>query len=278
MKNTQNIKKRLHRSQDRMRTLCHILAAALFLSGILSPRIPARADPEDSPTYQVRTRWYERFPDGRHAVIKFPKIVGTGNEEAYANINYILEREAFRIAGEFVSDLHQYDNIFQAIAALKNQSLFVSYEVLYQDERLLSVEIEGEATYYTEKGDIYSTPSDKWHYLFDISTGRQLSLSDFVELDRRIVDYRSENYEAPDYDRPTHTAYYSFMDAFCVYEEEAYDHHREMNVEEALEMLKDEKIYWAVTADKDLLLYYYFYSDGSFILIPYSYIADFAHY
>ena len=131
MKNTQNIKKRLHRSQDRMRALCHILAAALFLSVILSPKIPVRADPEDSPTYQVRTRWYERFPDGRHAVIKFPKIVGTGNEEAYANINYILERETFRIAGEFVSDLHQYDNIFQAIAALKNQFYTIAQMALF---------------------------------------------------------------------------------------------------------------------------------------------------
>lgn len=277
VKNTHILGDRFTGHRSRRRVLCLMLATVLFLSGIFSPEILARAASGDSATYHIRTRWYERFPNGGHAIVKFAKIVGTGNEKAYANINYILEREAFRVAGEFVS-LYQYNNIFQAIAALQNQSLYVSYEVLYQDDRLLSVKIEGESTHYTEEGEICFTPEGEWFLLFDVGTGRQLSLSDFIEVDMRIVDYRAEDYKTPDYARPTQIEYYSFKDAFWVYEDEPYEEHREMNADEALEMLKNEELGWAVTEDKDLLLYNYFSSAEISIRIPYSYIADFAHY
>lgn len=277
VKNMHIISNRFTGHRIGLRVLCHMLAAALFLSGIFSPEILTRAASEDSATYHVRTKWYERFSDSGHAIVKFAKIVGTGNEKAYANINYILEREAFRVAGEFVYP-YRHDNILQAIAALQNQTLYVSYEVLYQDDRLLSVKIEGESTHYTEEGEICFTPEDEWYLLFDVCTGQQLSLSDFIEVDMRIVDYRAEDYKTPDYARPTQIEYYSFKDAFWVYEDEPYEEHREMNADEALEMLKNEELGWAVTADKDLLLYNYFSSSEISIRIPYSYIADFAHY
>lgn len=120
--------------------------------------------------YQVKTRWYERFPDGRHATVEFARIAGTGEETVHANINYIPEREAFRMAECFLRDRKPDDNVFQALAAMQNPYLYVSYEVEYQDDQLLSVRIYGETEHFTEDDEICFTSDSEDYFLFDMRT------------------------------------------------------------------------------------------------------------
>lgn len=228
--------------------------------------------------YQILTKRYERWPD-YHVLIEWPKITGAGNQQAYDNINYILERDIFRHIGRSIRDPEEFDHVLQGIADMKGQSIVVSYELTYQDDRIFCVDIKKEFVYYVESGECYASGDTDTFYVFDINTGEQLDLSDFIEIDRRIVDYVADDYQLPYYDSPCYEESYSFMDAFEVYEDEKYEHHGEMNVEEALEALRNGEISWCLSEDKTLVLYgYYLGAWDSWVCIPYSYIEEFAYY
>lgn len=213
--------------------------------------------------------------------IQFAKVVGTEGSTNFKDINYYLERDTFLLASSFISReiMEESDTILQAVNMVKNQDIYISYEILYQDEELLSVIIEGRTIHYQETGEAVLFTDDSIYMLFDIKTGKKLELSDFVELDMRIIDYKADNYKTPNYNSAAQTLYYSVEDAFGIYESEKYEHHNFMNREEALLRLKEGKIRWAVKDDKNLLLSYYNCDDmETWIVIPYSYIQDFANY
>lgn len=262
----------------RHRKVCYFVIF-VFLLGLCQP-LYAQAGGQNGVGYEIHTKWYERWPDNRQVIIKFAKITGIEDQRVCDNINYILEREAFRLAGTFIALAIQREseNILQAISKLQDQEIWIDYEILYRDDKMLSIKIYGETYHYTEEGWVRLSAESEHAVVFDIRTGRKLKLSDFVVLDRRIIDYRADDYQAPNYNSPAQTLYYSFMDAFEVYEDEKYEYHRQMNVEEALDMLSNEKIEWAVEENKTLLLYYYFSPMQSWIEIPYSYIEEFAYY
>ncbi len=259
----------------------YLFVIFVFVLGLCQP-LHVQADGEDGTGYEIHTKCYERWPDNRQVVIKFAKITGIEDQRVCDNINYILEREAFRLAGTFIApDIkRKSENILQAISKLQNQAIWIDYEILYRDDKMLSIEIHGGTCHYTEDGEVYLSANSEHAVLFDIRTGRKLKLSDFVVLDRRIIDYRADDYQVPDYNSAAQTLYYSFMDAFQVYEDDnGKDRfHQRMDIEEVLDMLSNERIGWAVEENKTLLLYYYFSSEQSWIKIPYSYIEEFAYY
>ncbi|MBD5530639.1 MAG: hypothetical protein HDQ98_00340 [Lachnospiraceae bacterium] len=263
------------------RKACYFVIFVILL-GLCQP-LHVQADGENGAGYEIHTKWYERWPDNRRVIIKFAKITGIEDQRICDNINYILEREAFRLAGTFIPyDIkRKSENILQAISKLQDQAIWIDYEILYRDDKMLSIEIHGGTCHYTEDGEVYLSADSEHAVLFDIRTGRKLELSDFVELDRRIIDYRADDYQVPDYNSAAQTLYYSFMDAFGVYEDdnEKDQFHRRMNIEEALEWLRDGSIEWAVVENKTLLLYLYVSSrEQAWIEIPYSYIEEFAYY
>ncbi len=242
--------------------------------------ITVHASPGQEEAYCIWTRWYERSSCNGQISIKFAKLAGKENNHNFAEINYLLERDAFWLASQFISSeiMEESGTILQALNMLKNQDINVSYNVLYQDEELLSVIIEGRTIHYQETGEAVFFADDSIYSLFDIQTGKKLELSDFVELDMKIIDYKADNYKIPNYNSAAQTLYYSVVDAFGIYENEKYEHHNTMNREEALLMLEEGKIGWAVEADKSLLLFYDFGAEESWIVIPYSYLQDIAKY
>lgn len=254
----------------------------VFVLGLCQP-LHAQADGEDGTGYEIHTKWYERWPDNRRVIIKFAKITGIEDQRICDNINYILEREAFRLAERFLSSERwgKSENILQTIGKLQGWEMWIDYKIRYQDDKILSIKIYGGALHYTEDGWIYPAPEGQHEVVIDLRTGRKLELSDFVELDRRIIDYRADDYRVSDYNSAAQTLYYSFMDAFGVYEDdnEKDQFHRRMDIEEALEWLRDGSIEWAVVENKTLLLYLYVSSrEQAWIEIPYSYIEEFAYY
>ena len=232
--------------------------------------------------YRILTKRYVRRPDGYHVLIEWPKITGAGNQQAYDNINYILERNVFRIVDYFILYPEESGHVLQRIANMKDQDLTISYKVLYQDDQILCIYIREQSTYYWEDGGFWAYSDEDYYYVFDVNTGKQLELSDFIEIDRRIVDYVAEDYQPTNYNSAANEPSYSFMDAFEVYEDEKYEHHEVMNVEEALEALKDGTIQWYIVDDKILVLqwkkYKCTFQDVAWVEIPYSYIEEFAYY
>lgn len=162
---------------------------------------------------------------------------------------------------------------------MKGQLIVFSYEFTYQDNRIFCVRIQKEFAYYVESGECYASKDHDTFYVFDINTEERLDLSDFIEIDRRIVNYVADDYQLPYYDSPLYEESYSLMDAFEVYEDEKYERHSEMNVEEALEALGNGDIHWRLLENKTLVVYgYYLGAWDSWVCIPYSDIEEFAYY
>lgn len=230
-------------------------------------------------SYQIKTKRYERHPD-RKVKIEFAKIEGVSRGSA-ENINYILEKEAFYIASTFMdSDLLERERtILDAIDKIKKQYIYAGYDVLYQDENILSIECWGESLQYANEDDdsIIMSPEDGRYLVFDVRTGKRLKLSDFVTIDRRIIDYRAEDYQEPDYYSDIFQTFYSFKDAFRVYEKKMHGDYNNMSVKEALKKLENGIIDWGIENGKELSLRWYYGAEES-ITIPYSCIKDFAKY
>ena len=275
-----NVKKYLSQKNKRIHEipsmLIHFLLLVVIVVFVMMPDIIYAKEAEE---YQILTKRYERWPDGYHVLIEWPKITGAGNQQAYDNINYILERDVFRDVGSCIRNPEEFDHVLQGIANMKGQLIEISYELTYQDDRIFCVRIQFQYAYYVETGECYQSSYYFVDYVFDINTGERLDLSDFIEIDRRIVDYVADDYQLPYCDSPCYEESYSFMDAFEVYEDEKYEWHSEMNVEEAIEALRNGRIQWYLSEDKTLVLY-----DGdevawgSWVCIPYSYIEEFAYY
>jgi hypothetical protein len=51
--------------------------------------------------YEIKTKIYKRHPD-KEVRVEFAKITGHYSKSAIKNMNYILEKEAFRIATNFI--------------------------------------------------------------------------------------------------------------------------------------------------------------------------------
>lgn len=229
--------------------------------------------------YEIKTKRYERHPD-KIVRVEFANITGEYSKKSLNNMNYILEKEAFRIATSFVmtdDQLNNTESILHALDKVKLQDIYVWYEVLYNDKDILSIKCSGETTHYTKNNETTLYADDYTYIVFDIKTGKRMDLSDFVTLDRRIVDYKAKNYQKPEYDGVARSIFYSFMDAFRVYENKIDEYHNEINVEEAIKSLKSGSIEWAIDKNKSLFLISYQWDD-SCIDIPYSYIKDFAYY
>lgn len=236
------------------------------------------------PAYYIQTKRYERWPGKGHVSVKFAKITGDGSQRAYDAINYVLERDAFRVAGDYISSeiMKESDSVLQAISKIQDEEyLFVTYDVAYEDDSILCIEIRGDVMTYSSDGSVVGWGDCSLYDVFDVKTGKKLELSDFIEIDRRIVDWKAEDYQPTNYSSPVNECSYSFMDAFEVYEEEQSKFHEKMNVEEAIEALKEGEIHWAIRSDKALLLYWGWqcsFFDEAWIEIPYSDIEDIAYY
>lgn len=255
-----------------------VLLCILILSVNLPITIKANTS-KNHINYEIKTKTYERHPD-KEVRVEFAKITGYYHKAAIKNMNYILEKEAFRIATNFImtdEKLNTTESILHALNGVKRQEIYVWYEVLYKDENILSIKCCGETTHYTKKNESTLCAVYYSYIVFDLKTGKRLKLSDYVTLDNRIVDYKAKNYKEPDYASAAMILYYSFVDAFSVYDKVKDKNHYWMTKEEALENLKDGSIQWAVKKNKALFLINYI-SDDSWIEIPYSYIKSFAHY
>ena len=276
-----NVKKYLSQKNKRIHeipsVLIHFLLLVVIVVFVMMPDIVYAKEAEE---YQILTKRYVRRPDGYLVQIEWPKIVGTGNQWAYDNINYILERNVFREVGKRIWHTEEFDHVLQGIADMRDQAMLFFYEIKYQDSGIFCVRIEERNAYYTEDRECFSSGEGSFDLVFDVETGNLLDLSDFIEIDRRIVDFVAEDYQPTEYDSAINGPSYSFMDAFEVYEDEKYEHHEVMNVEEAIEALKSGEIKWLISEDKTLVLYWddSTFQDEAWVRIPYSYIEEFAYY
>lgn len=228
--------------------------------------------------YHIKTKRYERSPDNRTVRIEFAKIEGL-NKRSEENINYMIEKEAFRLASDFIDPdlLEKEATIFNAMDKLKKQDIYVGYDILYQNQNILSIECRGESSHYSKRGNTIQYVKDGKYLVFDINTGKKLVLSDYITIDRRIINYKAADYQAPDYDSDVFQTFYSFKDAFQVYESKKHGDYNIMSVKEALKRLKNGNIEWGIKDGKKLYLCTS-YGAESRISIPYSYIKDFAKY
>lgn len=141
----------------------------------------------------------------------------------------------------------------------------------------MSIECWGETCHYSKRNNIILSAVDGRYLVFDVRTGKRLKLSDFVTIDRRIIDYRAEDYHAPDYNSDRFQTFYSFKDAFRVYEKKKHGDYKNMSVKEALKKLRGGSIAWSVEEGKSLYVCSYYGAEMG-VTIPYSYIKDFAKY
>lgn len=81
---------------------CVLVIGLLYLMNTYDVII-VLASQEKNEGYGILTRWYERSLDGGQVSIRFAKVIGSEGSTNFKDINYYLERDAFLLAGNFMS-------------------------------------------------------------------------------------------------------------------------------------------------------------------------------
>ena len=133
----------------------------------------------------------------------------------------------------------------------------------------MKIKIQNLKIYYTidfyssgvinEKNNDYYGKQDISHYkeignfILDVNTKDEVKLSDFIEIDERLTDYKIED-GITDYNIEVLVEYKNFKDAFKIYiNEKDRDNYHYQSLDDALKKLKNNEYNWYLDKNKDLV-------------------------
>lgn len=215
--------------------------------------------------------------------VNFYQINYLQDKNLEKEINYLIEKFSFKTIYRILKDIYKlYENknitfkdILYWIDNLENEKFIVNmypiasldssnniFELGYIDENMINI-------YYTidfyssgvinEKNNDYYGNHDVSYYketgnfILDINTKEEIKLSDFIEIDERLTDYKIED-GITDYNTEVLVEYKNFKDAFKIYiNEEDRDSYHYESLDKVLRKLKDNKYTWYLNKNKDLV-------------------------
>lgn len=213
--------------------------------------------------------------------VNFYQINYLQDKNLEKEINYLIEKFSFKTIYRILKDTYKlYENknitfkdILYWIDNLENEKFILNiypiasldssnniFELGYIDENMINI-------YYTidfyssgfinEKNDDYYGTHDVsrfkeiGNFILDINTKEEIKLSDFIEIDERLAEYKIED-GITDYNKETLVEYKNFKDAFkiCINEEDSYHYE---SLDKVLKKLKDNEYTWYLNKNKDLV-------------------------
>ena len=217
------------------------------------------------PEYKIYIESYSQ----NASYIEYPQIKGMKNEELQNKINTILKDETIKgpkiDGGKNFVDFEKPDVIYE-----------YSTRVGFTNEFIASFE------YSFESIDPSSTVTGMNHRYFYITinmkTGERIYLTDFMEVDDRLINSGVPGAPEPDYNGVVTPTFYRFKDAFRIYtSDEERDSYHTNTPEWIIETLKDKsaETKWFIEKNKDIT--FYAGIDYNFVTIPVAEIKNAIH-
>ena len=199
-------------------------------------------------------------------------------------INYLLEKFSFETIYKELKGFYklytdkdiQFKDVLYWIDNLENEEfrLYILsklngddiFKLGYIDENIINIyytmSINGFGFINEKKSDSYgkydvTAIEDKGSFILDINKKEEIKLTDVIELDKRLLEYKIGD-GITDYNTETVIQYKSFKDAFEIYtndKEKDNDHDR--TLDEVIEELKNNEHTWYLDEDKNLTFILY---------------------
>ena len=214
--------------------------------------------------------------------VNFYEINYLKNKKMEKEVNYLIEKFCFETIYNKLKGCYKlytnknivFKDILYWIDNLENEEFIINiypvasldtnniFELGYIDENMINI-------YYTidfyssgvinEKNNDYYGKYDISHYkeignfILDVNTKEEVKLSDFIEIDERLTEYKIGN-GVTDYNTEILVEYKNFKDAFKIYvNEEDIDSYHYVSLDDVLKKLNNNEYTWYLDKNKDLV-------------------------
>lgn len=200
--------------------------------------------------------------------MEYPKINGLENIKIQDRINRLFWHEAWYGAkdykGEAFVDFSSTDYIYD-----------YNCKITFSNQYLLSYTF-GFFAHGLDTGDGNPSSQNNSRSLgvtIDLRDGKKINLTDFMEVDERLIHKNDGDLTEPDYFSEAKLPFHKFKDAFEVYEtEDEKDNFHWRGVQEAINDLKDpmKETRWYINENKEIVFSY----GSNWVTIPYKNFED----
>ena len=228
--------------------------------------------------YSFKRKIYDRSYEDNSVRINFYQIDYLEDKELEKEINYLLEKFSFETIYSSLKRTYKvytgkdikFKDVLYWIDNLKNEDFSYSISTIFEgedifrlgyiDDNMINIGymiyevtigvIEGE-----EYNGGFSQNYEAGNFILDIKTKQEIKLSDLIELDERLLEYKIGD-GITNYDLDIITQYKNFKDAFEIYENiEEKDNHHDKTLEEVIKGIENNEYAWYLDKDKNLVFY-----------------------
>ena len=228
--------------------------------------------------YSFKRKIYDRSYEDNSVRINFYQIDYLEDKELEKEINYLLERFSFEIVYSFLKMSYEvrggkdikFKDVLYWIDNLKNEDFSFTmspyfegediFRLGYIDDNMINIGyMIYEVTIGVVEGEEYnggfSQNYEAGNFILDIKTKQEIKLSDLIELDERLLEYKIGD-GITDYNSIRITQYKNFKDAFEIYENiEEKDWNHDKTLEEVIKGIENNEYAWYLDKDKNLVFY-----------------------
>ena len=228
--------------------------------------------------YSFKRKIYDRSYEDNSVRINFYQIDYLEDKELEKEINYLLEKFSFETIYSSLKRTYKvytgkdikFKDVLYWIDNLKNEDFSFTmspyfegediFRLGYIDDNMINIGyMIYEVTIGVIEGELYnggfSQNYEAGNFILDIKTKQEIKLSDLIELDERLLEYKIGD-GITNYDLDIITQYKNFKDAFEIYENiEEKDNHHDKTLEEVIKGIENNEYAWYLDKDKNLVFY-----------------------
>ena len=228
--------------------------------------------------YSFKRKIYDRSYEDNRVRINFYQIDYLEDKELEKEINYLLEKFSFETIYSSLKRTYKvytgkdikFKDVLYWIDNLKNEDFSYSISTIFEgedifrlgyiDDNMINIGyMIYEVTIGVIEGELYnggfSQNYEAGNFILDIKTKQEIKLSDLIELDERLLEYKIGD-GITNYDLDIITQYKNFKDAFEIYENiEEKDNHHDKTLEEVIKGIENNEYAWYLDKDKNLVFY-----------------------
>ena len=228
--------------------------------------------------YSFKRKIYDRSYEDNSVRINFYQIDYLEDKELEKEINYLLEKFSFETIYSSLKRTYKvytgkdikFKDVLYWIDNLKNEDFSFTmspyfegediFRLGYIDDNMINIGyMIYEVTIGVVEGEEYnggfSQNYEAGNFILDIKTKQEIKLSDLIELDERLLEYKIGD-GITDYNSIRITQYKNFKDAFEIYENiEEKDWNHDKTLEEVIKGIENNEYAWYLDKDKNLVFY-----------------------
>lgn len=231
--------------------------------------------------YSFKRKIYDRSYEDNSVRINFYQIDYLEDKKLEKEINYLLEKFSFETVYSSLKNTYKvytgkdikFKDVLYWIDNLKNEDFSFTMSPYFEGEDIfrlgyiddnminigymLRVKMSGavKGKEYTNRIGDYSINFETGNFILDIKTKQEIKLSDLIELDERLLEYKIGD-GITDYNSIRITQYKNFKDAFEIYENiEEKDWNHDKTLEEVIKGIENNEYAWYLDKDKNLVFY-----------------------